>query len=244
MEEFLKLFNDYVKNYDLTDLNTMRKYHHSFRVMERAGEIAQSLNLNSLEKDLVLICGLFHDIARFYQWEKYNTYKDFESIDHGDYGVIILKEEHLIQKLTKIEKYQEIILNTVKYHNKMMVPKLDDKTMLFVNIIRDADKLDILETQELVMNDEKIILKKELLDSIYQKQVCSNYLIQSDTDVILKQISWIFDFNFSYSYRYLENKNIITCKFQLLELYGEIEEIEQLKSFVIGEMKKISLRNV
>ena len=144
----------------------------------------------------------------------------------------------MIQKLTKFEKYQEIILNTVKYHNKMMVPKLDDKTMLFVNIIRDADKLDILETQELVMNDEKIILKKELLDSIYQKQVCSNYLIQSDTDVILKQISWIFDFNFSYSYRYLENKNIITCKFQLLELYGEIEEIEQLKSFVIGEMKK------
>ena len=76
MEEFLKLFNNYVKNYDLTDLNIMRKYHHSFRVMERAGEIAKSLNLNSLEKDLVLICGLFHDIARFYQWEKYNTYKD------------------------------------------------------------------------------------------------------------------------------------------------------------------------
>lgn len=232
MKNALKIFNDYVKKYDLTDKEIMKKYHHSLRVMEIANKIATSLNLSEEEIELSTICGLFHDIARFYQWTKYHTFKDFSSIDHGDYGVVVLQENHLIEKLTKEKSKQEIILNSVKYHNKIEVPPMDNKLVLFINIIRDADKLDILKTQGIKMDDEKIILKEDLIASIFKKQVCSNQLIQTDTDKILKHLSWIFDLNFTYSYLYLKKNNIITNKFHLLELYGENKEINHLKNFI------------
>lgn len=232
MTKYLKVFNDYVKNYDLTDPNIMQKYHHSLRVMERAKEIARSLNLCSKEIELATLCGLFHDIARFYQWTKYHTYKDFKSIDHGDYGVVILQESHLIEKLTKEKSKQEMILNSVKYHNKIEIPQLDPKTTLLIKVIRDADKLDILETQGIKINDEQMILKKELLASIFKKKICPITKVKTDTDQILRHLSWVFDLNFNYSYHYLKEKEIVTHKFQLLELYGETEEINHLKKFI------------
>jgi len=37
-----------------------------------------------------------------------------------------------------------MILDAIKYHNKIKIPNnIDDKTMLFSKIVRDADKLDI-----------------------------------------------------------------------------------------------------
>ena len=232
MKNTLKLFNDYVKNFDLTDEEIMKKYHHSFRVMEIANKIAKSLNLDEAEVELATVCGLFHDIARFYQWTEYHTFRDFSSIDHGDYGVIVLQENNFIQKIEKDKEKQEIILNSVKYHNKMEVPVVDNKIMMFINIVRDADKLDILKTQAIEMNDLKIIIKKELLMSILKKRMCPNDLIKTDTDRILRHLSWIFDLNFAYSYFYLKKNKIIENKFHLLELYGENKEITELKNFI------------
>ena len=56
MEEIRKLFNDYAKTFDLKSKNIMYKYHHSYRVMEYATEIAKSLKLNEEElKHFIMI---------------------------------------------------------------------------------------------------------------------------------------------------------------------------------------------
>ena len=136
------------------------------------------------------------------------------------------------------EEVMAIVIDSVKYHNKLVVPKLNERHMLFVNIVRDADKLDIITEQGNEINDEQIILKDIMLKSIYNKEICKNSDVENDVDYILRLLAWVFDFNFKYSYEYLINKKIIEKKFNLLEMYGETKEINKLKQFImerIGE---------
>ena len=121
------------------------KVNHTMRVMELCGLIAESLKLSKEDIELAKTCGLVHDIARFEQWKRYQTFADIESIDHGDFGVEILKENDFIRKFNKDEKLDNLILKTVKNHNKYKLEEnLSEREKLFCNIVRDADKIDIL----------------------------------------------------------------------------------------------------
>ena len=230
----IKKFNEYAKTFDLTIKPIMSKYHHSFRVMEFACNIAKSLNLS--EEDILLAknCGLLHDIARFKQWTLYNTYTDLKSIDHGDEGYNILNEYFFDENTLD----RNIILLTTKYHNKYELPNLDYKTDLFCKIIRDADKLDILKEQYLEIKDNEIIINKELLEDIKNDKICRNELVKTSTDGMLRALSWINDLNFKYSYDYLINNNIIENKLNLFSLYGETEEIKDLKKTIYDKIEK------
>lgn len=238
MKEEIQEFNKYVKNFDLKNKNIMRKYHHSFRVMEFSKEIAISLNLNEEEIYIASICGLLHDIARFSQWTKYQTYIDSNSFDHGDEGEKILENNNFIKKFVQDDEIISIILNSTKYHNKASIPLLDKKHELFANIVRDADKLDIITEQGNSINTNKVELKKVLLESIYNEKICQNKYIENDVDSILRMLSWIFDFNFKYSFDYLKKKGIIENKLNLLEIYGETEELKKLKKFIEENINK------
>lgn len=230
MKEVIQEFNKYVKNYNLKDKNIMGKYHHSFRVMEFCKEIAISLKLNEKDIYIASLCGLLHDIARFSQWTKYQTYVDKKSFDHGDEGERILSET--ITNFTNDSEISSIVIDSTKYHNKISIPPLDERRLLFIKIVRDADKLDIMTEQGNYIFTDKIELKKELLDSIYNKQICKNEYMTNEVDSILRMISWIFDLNYKYSYHYLINKKIIEKKFNLLEMYRETEDITKLKKFI------------
>lgn len=229
MKKYIKNFNNYVKKYDLKDKNIMGKYHHSFRVMELCEEIAKSLNLSEDDVFIAKLCGLYHDIARFEQWTKYKTDKDAKSVDYGDLGYDILNKEKFIDN----DEYLGIVINATKYHNKYNINnELSDRVKLFCNIVRDADKLDIIKEQCNQIKEDKIILKKELLNSIYNNEVCKNTDVSTSADVILRMLSWVFDYNFKYSYEFIMNKNIIDNKFKLLELYGKTDEIIRLKDYI------------
>ena len=51
-------------------------------------------------------------------------------------------------------------------------------------------------------------------------------------------ISWIFDYNFKYTYQFLLDKKILENKFNLLKIYGEIDEIKKLENFVYNDIEK------
>ena len=229
---YLNEFNKYAKSFDLKVKPIMNKYHHSYRVMEIAHDIAVSLNLNDDDIELASICGLFHDIGRFKQWTEYKTYEDEISIDHGDIGYEALKD------FLNDYKDKDIVLNTTKYHNKYSVDNFDKRTMLFCNIVRDADKLDIIREQCNQIISDKIVLKKKLLDNIYDRKMCRNIDLNNEVDHILLMLAWIFNYNFKYSYHFLLDNKIIENKFNLLKIYGETEEIKKLEEFVYQEIEK------
>ena len=99
MEELKNEFSLYVKNnYDMTNDNIIRKYYHSFRVMDLCRLIAKSEGMNENDIEIASYMGLLHDIGRFEQWKLYSTYNDLKSIDHADLGIKILFDYQKIKK--------------------------------------------------------------------------------------------------------------------------------------------------
>ena len=137
-QEFIK----YTENYDINKEHIERKQGHSLRVMQISKQIAEGLKLSQEEIGLAMLIGLLHDVARFEQYTRYHTFRDIDSIDHGNLGAEIL--EHEIRKYIDTDQYDNIIIKAVKNHNKYKVEeKLTETEELFAKIIRDADKIDI-----------------------------------------------------------------------------------------------------
>ena len=93
--------------------------------------------------ELAWLIGILHNIGRFEQIRAVHSYDDSNGIDHGDYGESLLFEEGKIREFIADDSADEIIRNSVKYHNKYELPDgLSNKELVYCNIIRDADKAD------------------------------------------------------------------------------------------------------
>lgn len=155
-ENAIKKFNNYTKQFDMTNEMILRKYHHTFRVADYAKELAKSENLNEHDTFIAYLCGLLHDIARFKQATEYKTFNDFKSFDHGNMGYNILIENDYISNYIKDEESKQIILKAVKNHNKYEIEENStDKQLFFAKLVRDADKIDILDNLKITINDKK-----------------------------------------------------------------------------------------
>ena len=125
MEEAIKKFKEYTANYiNLSDMCVL-KLNHTMRVMELCGVIAESLGLSKEDIELAKICGLVHDIARFEQWRRYQTFTDARSVDHGNLGVEILCKNNFIREFNADSSLDDLILKTVKNHNKYIDGKIE-----------------------------------------------------------------------------------------------------------------------
>ena len=216
-EEFLRYTKDYM-NLDKCIL----KVHHTFRVMMYCKEIAESLNLSDSDINLAMICGLLHDIGRFEQYRIYHTFVDSKSIDHGDLGVDILLKDNYISKYVTNESDVNVVLNSVKYHNKYMIDEnLSDREKLFCNITRDADKIDILYL-ETSLNISFDNINDSFSDKVYSSLINHNLINKNDkknkADVLSISLGFIYDINFKKSIELLKDKDYINT---IIDIYKE-----------------------
>ena len=72
-----KVFKEYVKDYDIENPKIALKVAHIERVSEIAKNTAKSLNLSKEDVELAELIGLLHDIGRFEQIKKYNTWSRY-----------------------------------------------------------------------------------------------------------------------------------------------------------------------
>lgn len=216
IDKAIKEFIKYTENYDLTNDNIKRKQLHSIRVMKLCGIIAESLNLNEEQIELAKLIGLLHDIARFEQFTQYRTYHDSESFDHGDYGAEILKND--IRNYVKIEKYDNIIITAVKNHNKYAIDEnLQNDELLYAQIIRDADKIDIIyECIDIFWKNQEDLVEKSIIsDEIYREFKTEKQIKRikehnfSMVENLCSTIAFIFDLNFKESFKILRKENYI-----------------------------------
>lgn len=214
--EFLKYAQDYIKLGDRARL----KINHTFRVINLCEMIGKSLNLEEKALEVAKICGLLHDIGRFEQWEQYNTFDDLSSIDHGNLGVDILKENKFIRKFNEYEDSDELIFKSIYFHNKYRIDQyLTEKEKMFCNIIRDADKLDILYLYKI--EDIKVEIKDDSFsDKIYENLINKTLILSKDrttsADKLATALGFVFDLNFKRSFEYLKEKNYIN---EIIDIY-------------------------
>ena len=238
-EEFL----NYTKKYDLENEQIKSRQSHSIRVMEMSKLIAEKLELNKQEIELATLIGLLHDIARFEQYTKYQTFWDKMSFDHGDYGVKILNED--IRKYVQTNEYDNIIMKSIKNHNKYKIEEgLTEEENLFAKIIRDADKIDILyeaidvfnmntKKREQIENAEVPMDTLEELKTQKLKNRDERNHEYTPIDGVLETIMFVFDINFRQSFEILKendyiNKIIDKYNFKKEETINNMEEIRNI----------------
>ena len=239
LEQAFLEFKKYFETFDTENQKIVFKYNHTMRVVEYAKEIAISEKLEGRDYYLAVICGLLHDIARFKQAADYGTFIDALSLDHGDMGYEILKNNNYIDKYVENEEDKQIVLKAVKNHNKYNIEEgLTEKELYFAKLVRDADKIDIMDKQKNEILDTDYTVPQEAFDAMQEKRAMRRENKKStDVRCVLEMICFCYDMNFERSFEIIGEKKIIKNKLEVLQkkvdsvIYENIEKIITNESF-------------
>lgn len=238
-------FDNYVKNYDMSDEKINLKYYHTYRVCEQSISICKSLNLNKEDTDIAYLIALLHDIGRFEQIKRFNTFDDSKSMDHALFGCKILFEEGLIREFIIDDSYDEIIKKAVYNHNKFTIQEgLDERELLHSKIIRDADKIDIIynvtDLGQIKLNDDDSEISEKVKESFYKENIVSKKDKKTHNDSIMVMFAFVFDLNFKYSYEYFRENDFINKMYNKLRNKSIFKEyVDELNKYIEGKCNDV-----
>ena len=237
----MNYFDEYIKNYDMSDSRISYKYYHSYRVMDNMIVLAKSMNLPYADIELAKCIGLLHDIGRFEQLKKINSFND-KLLDHGDYGEDIVRKENSLKYFDIDPVNYEIVYKSIRNHNKYQIePNLTKRELLFAKMIRDADKLDILyalnnnEIKSVIWEDDSDICDRVKNQFFNNKQVKNNGT-ENKNEKIITMFSFIYDFNYNASINILKNNQYYE------KIYRRLKHKELFKPYIDHVKKYIDER--
>ncbi|WP_026653119.1 HD domain-containing protein [Butyrivibrio proteoclasticus] len=167
-------FASYTNNYDPADPKIALKIAHTYRVADNCEQIARSLGMSDEDVDFAWLSGMLHDIGRFEQVKRYNTFIDSESVDHAEFGAdLLFGPDNLVKEYTNDRSLDDVMDIVIRQHNKYrMREDLTERTKTFCEILRDADKIDILRVNiETPLEDIYNVSEEELLTSGVSERV-------------------------------------------------------------------------
>ena len=85
-------FDAYVAPYDAENPRVALKIAHTLRVAELAERLARESGFTPAGTDVCWLAGLLHDIGRFEQLRRWDTFRDGDSADHAAIGIDVLFE--------------------------------------------------------------------------------------------------------------------------------------------------------
>lgn len=196
-------FLQYVDDYDASNPRIALKIAHTLRVAELCDRIAPA------EHDLAWLCGLLHDIGRFEQVRQYNTFNDSLSVSHASLGVDVLFASDvmggkLIRQFLPEATHDELIRTAVATHSDLRIPaNIDDRTRMHCNVLRDADKIDIIKVNCIcpmediygVSEDEMVhsTLSNEVVKGFYAHHTIERGVRKTIADVLVGHICFAWE---------------------------------------------------
>ena len=241
IERLKKQFNDYVFGYYSSDpdvdWNIRFKEAHTWQVFENTIRIGHGLGLTGSDLLLAETIALLHDIGRFEQYKKYKTFYDSASENHAKLGLAEISRHDILSCCTPDEK--RLIKQAIAHHNAMAIPDIDnEKALLFIKLIRDADKLDIWKVflnyyhGEEKENISLIIglpdtpaFSESIVADLKQGRAARLTDMKTINDYKLIQLGWMFDLNFPVSFQIAKEWKIVERLGQALPQTPEIEAV-------------------
>ena len=210
----------FLKDADRNASAVALKIVHSQRVRHEIVAIGKATGLTPGEFLVAEVTGLFHDIGRFEQFLKFQTFVDAESVDHAQMSREVLEREGVLNDFSL--ENRSIILDAIYYHNKLAIPSsFDGRRRIISRLIRDADKLDILrvfndfyrkgagsDAVNLGLPGSEKVSPKVLEDFLHERVVNFRDVI-STTDFLVMRLSWFYDINFPQTLRRIMDRGYL-----------------------------------
>ena len=249
LDKFRVWFENYVAGVygddEIINANLKLKEEHSHRTCQEMLYLAGELGLDENQKRLSETIALFHDIGRFEQFVKYNTYSDVRSVDHCRLGLEILQQTEALDGIDQEEK--QLIEKAIEYHGRKELPlDLDGRCLLLSKLIRDADKIDALyvatgycKQYRENPKDFKIDLElpdepgysAEVVEGLLHGQCVDYRLLRTLNDLKLCFLGWAYDVNFTPTLKRMKQRKYLE---KLIDFLPGTDDIERVKKKILG----------
>lgn len=252
VEQLTTWFVSHADTFSSTDpdlqFNLTLKKEHTFRVVDEITAIGSALGLPASDLAIARVAALMHDVGRFEQYVRYKTFADRDSADHAQLALDLIRKEGVLSSLDVADR--DLILCAIEHHNRAVVPEqLSDRQRLFCNLLRDADKLDIMRilveryrtaatgaksAVELLLPQGEGI-SPEALGDLMAGTIVKFSHARTGNDFKLLQMAWVFDINFVPSLRLFQERGYLESFRNALP---DTVEVREAYLFVKGEMEK------
>ena len=255
-ERAVQTFLNYASNYNMEDPKIRLKVGHTLRVAGLCRRIASSLDLDAEEKDLAWLIGLLHDIGRFEQVRIYHTFRDAESVDHAQLSADLLFCGGMIRDYIVPGEQDQIIETAIRCHNAYRLPEtLTEREKTFCQILRDADKIDILRVnRETPMTQiynlpEEAFLTSEISDPVYEDMLAHRDVNRANSrtgvDFLMGHIAFVYGLVYPVSFQIVEKQGYLE---QMLAFESRNkrtrERMERIREEVRDHIRKQNGRDI
>ena len=176
-------FESYLNGYDRENDRIKLKIIHTYGVVKQAEELAGRMHLSAEDNDLARLIALLHDIGRFEQLKRYDSFEP-GTMDHAAYGVKVLFDEGMIRRFLPDDKWDSIIYTAIAHHSDYELPEISDpQTLLHAKLIRDEDKLDS-EFEKLYEEEQSLSERLAMLKSKNQTSAETQAKLDKIIDMI------------------------------------------------------------
>lgn len=242
----LQAFSGYAAHYNAADPKVKLKIDHTYRVAALCARIAESLHLSAADTDLAWLCGILHDVGRFEQLRRYNTFIDAQSVSHAALSVSVLFDEGRIRDYLDDSAADTLLRTAVEWHSAFRLPDgLDARTTMFCQILRDADKIDILRVNvetpmEEIYNVTTAQLRQSpvtpaVLDAFYEHHCILHSLKKHPADNAVGHASLVFELCYPESLRIVNEQGWL---WKLLDFKTDNPATAQAFAAVTAEMHR------
>jgi hypothetical protein len=221
------------------------KYDHPLRVADLSIDFARKLNMSENDSNMFYTIALLHDLGRFEQIKRFDSFLDKDTMDHGDLSEEVVREIDFLKEFFSVDDF-DIICKAIKNHNKFKIDNgiKDDRCLSFCKLIRDIDKLDIYKVYiediyekgkyksiegEGVGNPRKI--SPEVLQSVIDKEEVCYSFIKTKADKLMLSLGYVFDINYKYSFEVLKKAGYYDRLINIVE--KEVDDFDNLKPIYI-----------
>ena len=241
---FVKSFQDYAASFaapgkDLAFAHRL-KLDHTMEVLDYVIRIMARENVT--DPRLIFtgeLAALFHDLARFTQYEKYRTFRDNADFNHGHQAADMLEKGAWLDSVPA--DIRAAVIAAVRVHNARVIPEdLPPDALFPARLIRDADKLSIYHVvldyfrhKEEYQKDPAVSLElpetpeidRALIAQIRQGQTGDYRQLTNVNAFLINLFSWVHDLNFTASCRIAAEEKIYPQLRQLLPPDDELDEL-------------------
>ena len=219
------VFEDYLDGYDRENDKVKLKITHTYGVVAQSTEIAGRMQLLGEDVELARIIALLHDIGRFEQLRRFDSFQP-DTMDHASFGVHILfceaegGQNKMIRCFVPEDTWDDVIRTAIAKHSDFILEGIGDRrALLHARIIRDADKLDNCrvkltdEFETFLEASAEEVSNSEITPKVREDALAGKSILSADRvtplDYWVSYLAYFYDLNFRESLDIVEENDYV-----------------------------------